>query len=151
MREENCANEKYESQINLTYDKDDLYSLMRTCGRYLYLRSGKRAGQRRILAILKSRNKMTQKELQDILRIQPGSVSEILAKLEERGLIQRGKDDEDKRRCILELTEAGAEAAMLQEQQEEGRPGFDALNGEEQEELKKLLGKLLRDWLPSPN
>lgn len=150
VREENCTREKC-GEVNLVYDKDNLYSLMRTCGRYLYLRSGKGAGQGRILAILMNRKKMTQKELQDILRIQPGSMSEILAKLEEKGLIRRGKDDEDKRRCILELTDAGAEAARLQEKQEDGHPTFGVLKEAEQEELKKLLGKLLEYWLGNQN
>lgn len=87
---------------------------------------------------------MTQKELQEILQIQPGSMSELLAKLEEKGLILRRKDDEDKRRSILTLTEAGQTAAK--EQQGEEKPLFGALDETEQEELKNLLGKLLDSW-----
>lgn len=87
---------------------------------------------------------MNQKELQEILQIQPGSMSELLAKLEEKELILRRKDDEDKRRSILTLTEAGKTAAM--EQQGEEKPLFGALDESEQEELKRLLGKLLDSW-----
>lgn len=87
---------------------------------------------------------MTQKELQDMLQIQPGSMSELLAKLEEKDLLLRRKDDEDKRRSILALTDAGREAAK--ERQGEKKPLFDALDEAEQEELKRLLGKLLDSW-----
>lgn len=87
---------------------------------------------------------MTQKELQEILQIQPGSMSELLAKLEEKGLILRRKDEEDKRRSILTLTEAGQTVAK--EQQREEKPLFEALDETEQEELKNLLGKLLDSW-----
>lgn len=130
----------------LSYEEDNLYSLMRACGHHLYVRSGRSAGQGRILAILLERSSMTQKELQDILQIQPGSISEILMKMEEKGLIRRKKDSEDRRRSVLELTEYGREEALLQERQENGSPTFGALSEEEQEELKKMLWKLLESW-----
>lgn len=128
-------------------DQDDLYSLLRTCGHYLYHRFGKNMGQGRILAILSERESMTQKELQEMLRIQPGSATEILTKLEEKGMLRRKKDQEDKRRCIIELTEEGREAYNSRKQQEEERSQlFTSLDETEQEELKKLLGKLLESW-----
>lgn len=129
------------------HGQDDLYGLLRTCGHYLYHRFGKNMGQGRILAILSERESMTQKELQEMLRIQPGSVTEILTKLEEKGMILRKKDQEDKRRCIIELTEQGREAASSREQQEEERSQlFTVLDETEQEELKRLLAKLLKSW-----
>lgn len=127
-------------------DKDNLYSLMRACGHYLHHNSGRDMGQGRILAILAERKSMSQKELQEILQIQPGSVSEILSKLEEKGQILRKKDEEDKRRSVLELTDAGREAFCIQKQQGEGQQLFDALSESEKEELKKILGKLLESW-----
>jgi DNA-binding MarR family transcriptional regulator len=89
---------------------------------------------------------MTQKELQDILRIQPGSLSEIVAKLEEKGLVRRQKDEEDRRRSVIELTETGREEALLQERQDDGSPTFGALNEQEQEAMKAMLRKLLESW-----
>ena len=120
--------------------------MMRACGYHLYVRSGREAGQGRILAILLDRKSMTQKELQDILRIQPGSVSEILTKMEEKGLIRRQKDEGDRRRSVIELTEGGHDAAVRKEQQEDGTPTFAALSEQEQEEMKKMLAKLLESW-----
>lgn len=130
----------------LAYEKDNLYSLMRACGHHLYVRSGRSAGQGRILAILLERESMTQKELQDILRIQPGSISEILAKLEEKGLVLRQRDEEDRRRSVIKLTETGKEEALLQERQDDGSPTFGALDEREQEAMKSMLWKLLESW-----
>ncbi len=129
------------------YDRDDLYSVMRSCGRYLYHCAGRGAGQGRILAILLERKSMTQKELMELLQIQPGSMSEILTKLEEKGLILRRRDEEDRRRSVLELTDAGTELALHQARYSEGRPSFDVLTEDEQEELKGMLVKLLENWL----
>jgi DNA-binding MarR family transcriptional regulator len=86
---------------------------------------------------------MTQRELQDLLQIQPGSLSEVLTKLETKGMIVRSRDEEDRRRSILTLTETGRKAA---EQKEERASLFAALSLQEQEELQQLLGKLLDSW-----
>ena len=80
-----------------------------------------------------------------MLQIRPGSISEILTKLEAKGLIIRSRDKSDQRKSILELTSEGKKAA--ENLQEEDRPAmFDALNSQEQGELKKLLKKLLDSW-----
>ena len=127
--------------------QDDLYSMLRACGHYLFHRFGKNMGQGRILSILSERESITQKELQEMLRIQPGSMTEILTKLEEKGLVRRKKDEEDKRRCIIELTEDGQKSSDRRKQQEEEQTRlFASLDDAEQEELKRLLGKLLESW-----
>lgn len=131
----------------LSYEQDDLYNILRACGHYLYHRFGKDMGQGRILAILSERERMTQKELQEMLRIQPGSATEILAKLEEKGMIRRKRDERDKRCCIIELTEEGCEAFNKRKRQEGERASlFSSLDEAEQEELKRLLCKLLAGW-----
>lgn len=128
-------------------DQNDLYSMMRFCGHYLYHRSGsdQGAGQERILSILSNKGSITQKELQTILKIQPGSMSEILAKLEEKGMISRKKDEEDKRKSIIELTEEGHKAGGQSKIQPKDQL-FDALDEGEQEALKQLLVKLTDSW-----
>ena len=95
---------------------------------------------------------MTQKELQDKLDIQPGSMSEIAAKLEHKGLLVREKDPVDKRKILLALTDAGC--ADVEQFQKHGgshhTKDFDALPQEEQQQLLLLLEKLLISWSPSP-
>jgi DNA-binding MarR family transcriptional regulator len=124
-------------------EPEDLYGKMRACGHYLYHQAEGGAGQGKILHILAKRESMTQRELQDLLQIQPGSLSEVLTKLEAKGMIVRSRDEEDRRRSILTLTETGRKAAG---QKEERTSLFAALNLQEQEELQQLLGKLLDSW-----
>lgn len=50
---------------------------------------------------------MSQKELQDLLGIQAGSMSEIAAKLEDKGLITRVRSEGDRRKVSLSITEQG--------------------------------------------
>lgn len=128
-------------------DQNDLYSMMRFCGHYLYHRSGSvhGAGQERILSILSEKESITQKELQSILKIQPGSMSEILSKLEEKGMISRKKDEEDRRKSVIELTDEGREAGSKAKHQPESEL-FGALDENEQEALRQLLRKLTDSW-----
>ena len=63
------------------------------------------------MTLLKQGN-MTQRELQGILEIKSASLSEILAKIESEGFIQRVKSDVDKRQISLILTEEGRAEAQ---------------------------------------
>ncbi len=102
-------------------------------------------GQERILMILSEQESMSQRQLQDMLRIQPGSMSEILTKLERKGLLTRERG-EDRRGNLLRITEAGRRATA-------GKPApreedlFSALTQEQQEQLRGLLLPLLTDWI----
>ena len=86
---------------------EDLAESLEQTGRLLSYCLGKRRGQGRILRILCQQEQMSQKELQEILHIQPGSMSEIAAKLESKGLIARGRDEADKRKILLSITDEG--------------------------------------------
>lgn len=50
---------------------------------------------------------LTPRELADVERVQPPTVTKIVAKLEERGLVQRTPHPTDGRQVILAATEAG--------------------------------------------
>ena len=89
---------------------------------------------------------MSQKELQDVLQIQPGSLSEILLKLEHKGFITREKDADDRRKSVISLTETRREVLKDQTPRIEEGKMFDVLDEEEQKELKRLLKKLLDAW-----
>lgn len=125
---------------------DELSGLLGRCGCYLYRRPSGGRGQGRILRILSARDEMTQRELQEALAIQPGSVSEIISKLEARGLLSRERDEDDKRRMVLRITDAGREGAKAFSGGESGNELYSALSGEEQAALKELLKKLLESW-----
>ncbi len=121
---------------------------LRQCGRILRHSTEGKASRRRILAILDAHGSIAQSELKDILRIQPGSLSEILGKIEAEGCIQRVRSVKDKRSVKLSLTEEGEitlkELNRLYD--EEIRTLFSVLNAEELNWLNTLLGKLTADW-----
>ncbi len=127
-----------------TYD-DSLGSLLDRCGHYLAHRiGGKKRGQEGVLSVIAGQPGITQKELSEALGIQPASVSELLMKLERKGLVIREKDNLDRRSIKVHLTEESR--SILAEPKEESSDPFQALSAEEQEQLRSLLGKLLTDW-----
>ena len=124
-----------------------LHILLIRCGQKLSS-GGIRQTQGRILKILYLYGPMTQKALQEKLEIQPGSMSEIAAKLERRGLLCRERDEEDKRKVFLSLTDAGR--VDVEQYRAQGRPSgghrFAGLSEEEQRTLCALLEKLMNSW-----
>ena len=122
-----------------------LAARLRTCGHFLYYQTGGKTGQRRILATLLSHEGITQKELQGLLKISSGSLSEILQKMEGALLVTRKKRGDDKRRVALSLTSAGrgiAQSAAARYAHTLKRM-FECLSIEEQAQLDGMLGKLV--------
>lgn len=128
---------------------DDLAGKLEYCGRVLGQFAGQRRGQWRILRILLEQGPTSQKELQDALGIRSGSMSEIAAKLENRGLILRDRDPSDKRKVTLSITGKGREWAAQRDCagiRQRRAALFSALTEEEQGTLEALLDKLSADW-----
>ena len=117
---------------------------LKTCGRFLYYQVGGKAGQQRILMRLNSHGKTTQKELQDVLEISSGALSEILQKMEDSGLILRTKSAEDKRQVDLSLTPHGRETAHSVEAHYHRtlERMFECLSAEQKDQLEETLGIL---------
>ncbi len=59
------------------------------------------------LTSLKLAGALTPRELSDVERVQPPTMTKIVAKLEERGLVQRTPHPTDRRQVILAATEGG--------------------------------------------
>ena len=92
------------------------------------------SSQDRILALLQENGgTLGQKSLQQLLGVQPGSISEILSKMEEKGLISRSRDEDDKRASLITLTK---------DVSVEKEDFFAVLNDEEKESLKAILTKV---------
>lgn len=91
---------------------------------------------------------ITQKELQEILQIQQGSLSELLSEMESSGLIERKRNPEDRRQVVISLTPEGKEVEHANHERvvRENMELFSSLSQEEQDELYRMLRVLLEDW-----
>lgn len=118
---------------------------LRACGHFLYYQTGGKVGQRRILMTLLRQEGLTQKELQDLLEVSSGALSEILQKMEDASWITRTKSRDDKRQVNITLTPAGQDKALqvrahylltLERM-------FECLDQGEKTQLGELLGTLV--------
>lgn len=100
-------------------------------------------GQGRVLAILKMKPEITQKELAYLLDMRNQSLGELLAKLEKNEYITREPSEEDRRVMNVKLTEAGAEAVeQSKDNQTDYNKIFDVLDDEEKANLHDYLHRI---------
>lgn len=114
--------------------------------RFLYEGKG---SQKRILIVLDEiGGSVTQRELTERLGIQPGSASEVIAKLESAGCVKRTPNEADHRTADVVLTETGkvfaAEAREMRIRRHEQM--FSCLSGDEKVQLLSLLERVNEDW-----
>jgi len=100
-------------------------------------------GQGRILALLKLKPEISQKELGSILDIRLQSLGELLAKLERSGFIVRYPSEEDRRVLMIQLTEAGKQVASETDNIQEDFDLFDCLEADEQDILRIYLLRII--------
>ena len=101
------------------------------------------------LTSLRLAGALTPRELADVERVQPPTMTKIVAKLEERGLVQRTPHPTDGRQVILAATEGGR---VVLEQLERARDSWlahrlAALTDEERDtlhEAAEILHRLAR-------
>jgi DNA-binding MarR family transcriptional regulator len=62
--------------------------------------------------LYRANQSMTAAELARLERLQPQSLSRIIAELDEQGLIRRWQDDADRRQLLIEITPAGNELLL---------------------------------------
>ncbi len=126
----------------------DLMRQMRRCGHLLYHKFSLNFSQNRILLTLHREGPMTQKALMTHLQIQPGSLSEMIAKVECRGLVERSRCEDDRRNFEIRLTPEGVKHAEAFEQDREDMAAllFETLGDEEKQLLSATLLKLHAHW-----
>lgn len=107
---------------------------------------GGQASHLRVIRFLHNHGSVSQGELQLILGIKAATMSEMINRLEEQGLVTRAMSKVDKRIRVLSLTEKGEARYIEQMEREEKLNLFSALSSEEKEQLETLLGKLSYDW-----
>lgn len=124
--------------------EEQLTVLLRHCGKFMYYHSNPGMQQSQVLQMLRN-GPMTQKQVQERLGTRPGSVSELISKLESKNLLQRQRSETDRRTVLLALTEKGESFS----QRHTAYPAaglYTALTQSERETLERLLNKLLSDW-----
>lgn len=127
-------------------EEASLASLLSRCGYIAEKKCGKMRGQKRILDILLCHPHMSQKALQHQLEIKPGSMSEIIVKMEMKGLICRERDEKDHRKMVIRLTEEGRKKAEENRGDPQEEEIFQILSREEKTQLRETLIKLLVQW-----
>ena len=132
------------SEQELTRE-EKLSLLLRVCGRRLYHSSCAGRTQSRVLQLL-AEGDMSQREMQERLQVQPGSISELVSKLEFKGLLTRRRNENDHRKVMLSLTDEGRLISQDELRRGEMKVDFSGLSWEEQGQLIALLEKLIDNW-----
>ncbi|GAA2515681.1 MarR family winged helix-turn-helix transcriptional regulator [Rarobacter incanus] len=142
------ANTEVPSPLNILGRLMYLTILMRvTDGRFRHghgRSAGVLKGQGRALRILQLQSPISQKELAYLLGIRSQSLSELITKLEDGGLVKRSPDPGDGRTWLVEITELGREAAGAQPNTLEEDPTF-GLSDDEAAQLTALLDKVIEN------
>jgi DNA-binding MarR family transcriptional regulator len=107
-------------------------------------RQGLYHGQAHLLLHISQNDGVVQRDLAEQLDVRPSSLTEMLVKMEQLGLVQRRSDENDQRLLRIYLTEAGKEAAaeLLGTVNDWNGTLFDCLEPTEREQLQAILAKL---------
>lgn len=104
-------------------------------------------GQGRVLAILKLKPRISQRELTYLLNMSKQALAELLTKLERSGYIVREPSEEDKRAMNICLTEAGIQAAeRMDDDTFDSAQMLDCLNEDELKMLSDYLERMIHRY-----
>ena len=126
----------------------ELINELRSCGHFLHYRMGGRTGRRRVLLILSDHDTLLQRELQEILEVKSGSLSEIIISMEADGLVEKVRSSEDGRQYFLKLSPEGKKQAELSRKEYETQVEklVSCLSEKQKSDLCRLLKIVLTHW-----
>jgi DNA-binding MarR family transcriptional regulator len=106
--------------------------------------------QLRALGTMMRHGSMRPGGLAQHLGIAPRSATEVVDALQERGLVRRETDPDDRRATLVVVTDAGRElaAAVRKARAAESDRAFAGLPDADRAELERLLRQLLVAWAP---
>ena len=120
------------------------------CGHYMHFHGGGVSGKAPIICLLAKQpaGEMSQQELGMQFDLKPGSLSEILSKLEAGQLIERTRNPKDRRQLTIRLTDEGRRKAAEDQAAriEFRKQAFSALTPDERESLAEMLDKIRVTW-----
>lgn len=120
-----------------------------SCGHFLHHhRKSRGISQFRVLGLLERHQPLTQRQLQDMMELRQGSLSELLKKLEDQGYLIRTPGPEDHRQRTIRITPEGAafHQAHLAVRRRECEELLSPLSPREQEQFRDFLARLLESW-----
>ena len=104
-------------------------------------------GQGRILAIIKLKPVISQKELTYLLNMSKQAVAELITKLERNGYITREPSVDDKRVVMIRLTKKGAEVSEdAEDDQFDNLKSLDCLNADELVTFNNFLERIIKQY-----
>lgn len=100
--------------------------------------------QNRLLRKVAQHPGISQKDLAQLLDIRPASLSELTKKMQDKGLLERQQNQQDRRVSNFSLTAAGQVAVEKFDQirQRSGSEAFSSLSLHDQVELLRILRQL---------
>ncbi|MGM9940446.1 MAG: MarR family winged helix-turn-helix transcriptional regulator [Bulleidia sp.] len=119
--------------------------LLRRCYTIAHSRmAGGKTSQSEIMRIIHRHGPKTQKQLAEKMDIRQASLSEVIAKMEESGLITKTRDRRDHRVTVINLTEKGLEITLANREKHHRQRNelLSCFTTEEKQELAQLLDKL---------
>lgn len=124
----------------------ELYTQLHRLGRQLFRVShrewhehGRYRGQYRLLRLIADNDGVIQRDLADEMDMRPSSMTEMLSRMEQMGLIRREPDEKDQRAFHIHLTEAGRAMAEEAAGATEGIAG-EMFKNMTEEEIAAMLG-----------
>lgn len=140
-----------EIKTTITEQLQQLQTLMHRISFHSFMGSGRvhnpHRGQGRVLAILKMKPEISQRDLTYLLGMSKQSIAQLLDKLEKSGYITREPSEEDKRISIIKLTEEGRKAAAGPDDETlETAKILDCLNNEELVAFSDYLGRIIKRY-----
>lgn len=126
-----------------------IVDMLGAAGHYIHVNGGGRSGRKPIIcALLKSGGQMSQRELMCKFDLKAGSLSEVLTKLEKEGLIERTRDEADRRQLNVTLTDTGKQVAVTEQMKREKfrAEAFACISSEERNQLEDLLSRINTHW-----
>lgn len=129
----------------------DLYTALHRLGRQLH-RNAHRLGhkedhyreQSRLLLLIAENDGVIQRDLAVEMDVRPSSMTEMLTKMEQLGLVRREQDEKDQRVMHIYLTEKGKSVAEESKKTNSRLTEilFEGLSNEEIDEMLRLTEKL---------
>ena len=105
-------------------------------------------GQKRVLTTLARHDSMSQRDLLEEMGLARATLSELLTRLEEKGLIERARSKADRRVIIVSLTKQGKAASkkVIDIELDIAEEAFAPLSAAQKDDMKSMLDAMLQSW-----